>query len=472
LLKIKLHTELVFTTLVFFVLLYIGFNTNTTGDAGDSIVHYLYAHYSFTYPQFFFHHWAKPVFVLLTSPFAQFGFKGIVVFNSLCAALTALFTFYTAKNLKIKHAWLVFVLVFFAPLYFKLIFSGLTEYLFGLFLILGIYFYSKQKPITALIIISFLPLVRSEGLLILGVFGLMLLLKRNFKLLPYLVVGQLLYAFAGAFYYHDVFWVINKIPYANLGSPYGKGELLDFVHRLNYVIEKPIYLFLVIGCASVLFSLLKSKFKTITDEKTILILGSFLVVFVAHSIFWWLSIFNSMGLPRVLNGIIPVIALLALIGLETITSPLKNNTIKNGLILLIIVVIIVFPFTNRPQGVVFNNELFTINENNLLDEEVLPFLKQEATNKLPNPIYFSHPYISLALNIDYFDPTQHREMQHVFSDEIPSETIIIWDEWYSVMEGGVTLEALKNDGRFTLLRTFQRQEQERMITFAVFKRTH
>lgn len=470
--KLKLHIEIVLTFLVFIILLFIGFNTDTTGDAGDSIVHYLYSHHSFTYPQFFFHHWAKPVFVLLTSPFTQFGFKGIVVFNSLCAVLTALFTFYTTRNLKIKNAYLVFVFIFSAPLYFKLIFSGLTEYLFGLFLILGIYFYTKAKPITALILISFLPLVRSEGLLILGIFGLLLLLKKKIRLIPFLATGQVLYAFAGAFYYHDVLWVFNKIPYANLGSPYGKGELLDFVHRLNYVIEKPIYLLLVIGSAAVLFSLVKSKLKTLIDEKVILILGSFVVVFVAHSIFWWLGIFNSMGLPRVLNGIMPVIAILALIGVETISSPIKNNILKNSLLVIVVLVVCYFPFTQRPEGVVFNSELFAINENKLIDEEVLPFLKKEFSTDLKKPVYFSHPYISLALAIDYFNPNTHREMQHVFTDNILPETIIIWDEWYSITEGGVSLEQLKADNRFTLLNTFERQEQNRLIIFAVFKRTH
>jgi len=270
--------EIIISLIVFGILLLFAFNTYTTGDAGDSITHYLYAHYAFRYPQFFLHHWAKPIFVLLSAPFAQFGFKGIIVFNSLCATLSALFSFYIAKNLKIKQSWLVFVFVFFAPLYFKLIFSGLTEYLFGLFLVIGIYLISKSKSTSEAVIISFLPLIRSEGLLVLGVFAVYFLIRKKYKALPYLLSGQLIYTVIGAFYYKDILWIVNKIPYANLGSPYGKGELMDFIHRLNYVIEKPIYLLLIIGSVSLVYSFFRYGLKKDNHIKVLLIFGSFITI--------------------------------------------------------------------------------------------------------------------------------------------------------------------------------------------------
>jgi hypothetical protein len=212
--------EIIVSLLAFGVLLLIVSFTNITGEGGDSIVHYLYSHYSFEYPEFFLRHWAKPVFVLLSSPFAQFGFKGIIVFNSISATLTGLFSYYIVRHLKVKPSWFVFLTLFFAPLYFKLIFSGLTEYLFGLFLVIGIYLVCKSQYTFASIILSFLPLIRSEGLIILGVFGLFFLIQKKYKSLPYLLLGQAIYTVIGASYYRDVFWVFNKIPYAKMSSPY------------------------------------------------------------------------------------------------------------------------------------------------------------------------------------------------------------------------------------------------------------
>lgn len=460
--------EIAITAIVFGVLLILGFNSHTTGDAGDSVMHYLYSHYSFKYPQFFLHHWAKPLFVLLSSPFSQFGFIGMIIFNSLCASITALLTYYSAKNLNIKNPFLVYIFIFFSPLFFKLIFSGLTEYLFALFLILGIFLTIKKKYIFSLVVVSFLPLIRSEGLLILGLFGFYYLINKKYKHLLILGTGQLFYSIVGAFYYKDILWVFNKIPYANMGSPYGKGELLDFVHRLNYVIEKPIYLLLAIGGAVLVFSFIKSYTKT-ENVKLYLVFGSFLALFIGHTIFWWQGIFNSMGLPRVLNAVIPVIAIVAAIGVEFLTDRIKHSTIKNIAIAAIIIIVISFPFTNRPEGVVFNETLYNVEENNLIDEEVVPYLHRTITTESSPPLYFTHPYISLTLGVDYFDDSERRELKRVNDSQLESNSLVVWDEWFSVVEEGVTFADVSNSDQLELLEVFERKENERLIKFAVFK---
>lgn len=461
--------ELVLFLLTLVTLLLFAFTTDTTGDAGDSITHYLYSHYAFKYPQFFLHHWAKPVFVLLSSPFAQFGFKGMVVFNCICAALTALFTFYTARNLKLNNIWLVFIFIFFAPLYFKLIFSGLTEYLFALFLILGIYLITELKFSFALILISFLPLIRSEGLLIVGVFAVYCVLSKKYRLLPFLLTGQLIYTLIGALYYQDFLWVINKIPYASLVSPYGKGEWYDFIFRLNYVIEKPLFFLVTIGSLVLGYKFLRAGLKKTDPILVVLVAGSFVAVFVMHSIFWWLSVFNSMGLARVLIAVVPLVALISLAGLQTISNRIQNTKMRSTLISGIVLLVCFYPFTERPEGIVFNDKLFVVEENKLIANEVVPYIKKQFPNYSETRLYFSHPYLGLALDLDYFDPAHHQEMQHLITDDISKGTIIIWDDWYSLREGGIALSFFSDENRFELLQTFQKQIKDRKIEYAVLK---
>ena len=79
---------------------------NGTGDAGDSVLHYLYAKSAPQHPELFFNHWAKPVFVALASPFSQFGFIGVKVFNVLVMALTMLLTYRSAELLGLKNAFI------------------------------------------------------------------------------------------------------------------------------------------------------------------------------------------------------------------------------------------------------------------------------------------------------------------------------------------------------------------------------
>jgi len=262
---------------------------------------------------------------------------------------------------------------------------------------------------------------------------------------------------------------VNKIPYANLGSPYGKGELMDFIHRLNYVIEKPIYLLLIIGSVSLVYSFFRHGLKKYNHIKVLLIFGSFVTIFVAHSIFWWLGIFNSMGLARVLIAVVPLIALIALIGFQTLSSKIRNPVIKYSLLGGFLLVICFYPFTKRPQGVVFNDKLFVLEENRLIDEELAPYLEKEFPDYSDGTLYFSHPYLSLALDIDYFDTKKHREMQYLLTEKVDGGAIIIWDEWFSVIEGGVGLDKLTSDKRFQFMQSFQRKDNDRMIRFSVFK---
>ena len=207
--KIALSASLVF----FFLCLFIAFFYEGTGDSGDSISHFLYAQYAFKHPENFFNHWAKPLFVLFSAPFAQFGFIGIKVFNSLNASLTLYFTYKIAKKFQIPNAWLVILILATCSMYFTLIFSGLTEHFSALLLVIAIYLYLNERYITPTIILSFLPFVRSEGLLIIGITVLYLIFKKKYRYILLLPVGHIVYSIAGYGIHRDFLWVFNKISY-------------------------------------------------------------------------------------------------------------------------------------------------------------------------------------------------------------------------------------------------------------------
>jgi hypothetical protein len=66
----------------------LAFVADGTSGAGDSSMHYLFARYAPSHPKLFFHHWAKPLFVLITCPAAQFGITGMKLFNLVLSAVT------------------------------------------------------------------------------------------------------------------------------------------------------------------------------------------------------------------------------------------------------------------------------------------------------------------------------------------------------------------------------------------------
>ena len=292
---------ILFATFAFFILCcVIAFRYDGTGDTGDAVQHFQFAQYAFKHPENFFSHWAKPLFTLFAAPFAQFGFVGIKIFNSLNAALTLFLTYRIALKLRLSCAWLVFVILATCSQYFTLIFSGLTEHFSALLLVAVIWLFLRKKYAWATLIVSFLPFVRSEGLLLIGITALFLMAEKRGRVLPLLAVGHLVYSVAGWFFFHDLLWVFNRIPYASL-SAYGHGSWYHFIDRMYYATGLPQFCLWILGSLGGFFYLFSKKETPQYKRVWGLIFGYFFVLLIAHSAFWYFGIFNSFGLARVMS---------------------------------------------------------------------------------------------------------------------------------------------------------------------------
>ena len=463
--KYSLQDKIVFSgiALFFLICVVVSLTLKGTVDTGDSVMHYLFSRYSFAHPSNFLDHWAKPVYVLLSSPFSQFGFAGIKIFNSLMTALTMVFTYLTAKLFIKERTFLSVVFLCTAPLNIVIIFSGLTEPLFAFCLILSLYLFLKGNEKTSLIILSFLPFIRSEGLIILGVYAVYLLLKRKFKLIPLLAIGHVFYSIAGYFFYHDLLWVLNKIPYARLSSDYGSGPLLHFVTQMTYVIGIPIYLLFCFGLIAMIFSFFKKTFrdkKTKYTEDLLLVYGCFIAFFVAHSLFWYFGIFNSMGLKRVLIGVIPLISLISLDGVNFISSFSKNKKISRIVFFVLLALVIIFPFTKNHAAVHWKTEFSLTTEEKIIEE-----MANDIKAKYPNAVYYYYPrYIAIALNIDHFNSNIKKELHELFDGQaVPDNAVIIWDNYWAVVGDGIPIEKISDDKRFKQVANYEKDETKFVV---------
>lgn len=437
-----------------------------TADSGDSVQHYLIARYAFEHPRLFFDHWGKPFFVLLSAPFAQFGFAGMKLFNLLAAAGAAGMAALCCRRLGYAHAAWACLLFVCAPYSFELIFSGLTEHFFGLVLILGVYLALIGRTAWAVVLVSFLPFVRSEGLVIVGVWGLYLLVQRRWKLLPLLMAGHLAYALAGAWAYGSPLWVFNKIPYATPDSVYGAGQLLHFADQLFYVIGPVLYGLLVLG---ILGMIIRRK---AAAEEWWLILGSFLAYFAAHTLFWYFGIFNSMGLKRVLVAMMPLVAILALGGLNFVLSWIENRkALQQAALVLLLAGVLIFPFTKNKAAVDWGNA-FTLKADQQLAQEVAGFIRDADLRTDSTTFFFSHPYLSIPLGLDYFLPEQRRELDRAALQSLKPGDIVIWENWFAVVDKGLSLEVLQSRYGLQVLRTFEREGEGRKEVFVVLGLAH
>ena len=174
------YTVWLILSLLFIVFILIIFNTANSFGGADNYSHFKLAYWGWKYPDMLFDHWGKPLFTLLMSPFAQFGYKGARIYNMLMGLSTAFLSWKIARRFGFHHSWIVVILVVFMPVYFILMTTSLTEVTFSFFITLAILLFFKEKYIWSAVVFSLLPLARTEGVVLMPLFILAFLLKKQF----------------------------------------------------------------------------------------------------------------------------------------------------------------------------------------------------------------------------------------------------------------------------------------------------
>ncbi len=461
--RILSNKKFIFSILVISAILFflISFFSEATYDPGDGIRHYLISRYCWDHHDLMLYSWGKPFFTIISSPFSQFGLLGINIFNILCAVVSAYFTYKIAQLLNFKYALLAIPFLLFTPSYFPTINSGLTEPLFGLVLILSIYLCLTERFVWAAILVSFLPFVRTEGNLILPLFLLIFLYRKKFLQILFLGFGTLVYSVIGFFYYDDFFWIKNQNPYnGNNKDFYGSGELLHFVNNHNFIWGSALGILFLAGLIVVLKPLYKSVInkKVIENklpEEIILIYGSFLIYFVAHSFMWWKGLANSLGLLRVLAGVIPCSALICLRGLNGIMLPAIQNKkwIEYSIIIVTLIWVIRSPFKHDYFP-------FKLDQEQALIKEAGDWYKE--SNYTQHKVYYLYPLLAHVLDVDPFNPDKVGELWGLYPSikewgigAIPDSTIVFWDAHFGPNECRIPLDTIINDPNFELIKTFK-----------------
>lgn len=436
--------------LISFLLITI-FSKGSYGGA-DPYLHYLISHYSLKHPILLLHHWGKPVYTLLGLPFAYFGFTMFKIYTVIASLLTAYLSYRIAQQLDIAHAWLSIVFVLFTPIYFLLAFSGLTEPVFSLCLVSSIYLFSKKKYFASAIVISFLILIRTEGFIILPLFALAFLLERKFVPVFFILTGSLIYSIIGYFCFHDFFWLINANPYKGGDtSIFGHGELFHFFINYKEITELPLAILFLLGITFFFYILFKKK-EAITKSWIViylLILSSLGIYILAHSYAWWTGE-GSIGLLRVIGGVTPLIAIIAVAGFNLIFEIFSLNKILANILAVITVFFVV-------RASVLKTGLFLG-----ADDEVITM--QRTADWIKNTPYFKekffyfNPVFCYTAGIDPWEVTRTTWATDLGKEwllgELRNGDIIIWDAHFGPQEGRIPVMDLLNNEHLKLIKRF------------------
>ena len=87
----------------------------------------------------------------------------------------------TAKIFNIPWSGLVPLILFCAPMGINQVLSGLTEPTFAFWMMASIYLFAQKKPYSAAAWLSFLPFIRSEGLVVICVVIVYMVIKKYWK---------------------------------------------------------------------------------------------------------------------------------------------------------------------------------------------------------------------------------------------------------------------------------------------------
>lgn len=418
---------------------------------GDSYAHYLIARYAFDHPTNFLDHWGKPLFTLLASPFAYFGFHGIMVFNILVCTLSSYLTLLVARKLGYANGLLTIVFTSFAPIFILMMFSGLTEAFFALMLIATVYFYITNKYLPTAVLISFIPFVRSEGMMFVIWFMVLLIIKRQYKVLPFVFSGVLFYSLLGGVIKGDYLWLINDNPYGMKSDIYGHGSLFDYVTSVPATFGYLVFYLAFFGFMAIIISLITLVFRKKEIDNSLF--NEFFVIgcsafgyFVFHSVVWWKGWLSVLGDPRFMAAIVPLMAILALKGFNVIVFPVRKQWITWGLIIVVSGVMVFKGLDRNRLPVKLRMEEKTL-------YVVMNWLKEHHYDE--HRLIYNNVVIPVLLDKDPFDQTRMRnnleDSQHPEKGIEPG-TVMIWDGHFSAQEGQLPLQRMLDNPNYQLLK--------------------
>ena len=191
------------------------------------------------------------------------------------------------------------------------------------------------------------------------------------------------------------------------------------------------------------------RIKSLKDNSFVLfvlIAGSWMIYFAAHSYVWWKGTGGSLGLIRVMGGILPLAVLTAM---KSFDYTLKKKAAKKP------ITAIYFLFAVA-QIVLF----FTQNKILPQADPTEQLLKKTAqyirSNEDVKRIFYYNPMIIHFLELDPYDSEQCNwwtdKMQP--SNSMNWGDLLVWDAHFGPNEGGVKAETLEHDPYLQKIKSF------------------
>lgn len=427
----------------------------------DSWQHFLISKYAIKYPELLLDQWNKPVFTWCTLFVCQVGMQAMIIFNICCSLLSGLLISLALEKNRVKNAWLALPFLAFCPIMFGNTISCLTEPLNVLLLSLVFYLWFCQHFKTSVALASILPFVRTEGFVICGAIFIIILYKKEYKLLFWLLIGSVIMNIAGFAVTGKPLWIITENPYLKFEQEGqfdpGTGELLYYVKQARALFGLPLLVLILLAHGIAIIQFLK-KNRSPKYPNIGLVILVFWFYFAAHTLIYYLGILGSHGLVRVMAVVAPCIAILAVYGFNYLCEILPEFKFKAPILTAFIAFAVLhvgYKENNYAKPYHFKEPTVKKDVSLTNFELATDWLKQN--HLLSRTIIHQLPAFNVLMNKDPYDP---HSSYYIWSINKPDDwaekgVIVVWDGFYSTREGNMPLEWLMKNPNYRLIHSIE-----------------
>ena len=430
------------------VLIYVALYSTVHYEGSESINHYLFSAAIYSHPEVVLDNWGKPLFMILSAPFTVFGEKGVMIFNCLVMLLSAFFAFKFLKELEVRWAFPVVLLIIFAPVYYNFAQSCLTEPLFGLVAISSAYLFLKRKYLLATLIISFIVFARTEGMLFIPLFAFALIVRRKYSYLPFLLSGFFVYSISGWIMGKGILIFFTSYPYSAVVDFYGTGPFWHWFTNHEHITGVPFSILLVISTGIIVFNSLRNFNQLLSQKKLVfifLVFGPAIIYIFGHSYLWYKGLSASIGLYRIVGGVIPMLAVIAIVGIDYLIKGIES--IPNGryisLSIMGVISIWIVSFTyNKKDSLIFVQP----SELEKTVARSIDWIKENELHESTMIVYQAQYLITFKSK--KFDPDNSKIKEGNYAirnrskphESMNKGDLFIWDGKGTPLEGGIPIE--------------------------------
>jgi hypothetical protein len=157
-------------------------------------------------------------------------------------------------------------------------------------------------------------------------------------------------------------------------------------------------------------------------------------------------------LIRVMMPILPLVALIAVRGIDILAIPADRALRSPAFHGLCAAAILIFPFTGSEYAFRAQRD-FGLKADQVAENRISEYIKTTVPDYKRYEFYYEPCHLSVSLGLNYFDSTQHKRFLNAFEENsFKSKSFLIWDDWFAPVEGHVDSTRIDQDTRFELLR--------------------